>query len=126
MPLLVGEFGGLQTRRGEAACSWPFRSAARVSSAERCVDQPPAASPPSSCRYQRGCYDVAGDPGSRQESCGIDRAMSSAWTARGSRKKQREVVGNTGAFSKDSKLSNQNQRLEIDVAFSARAKAVGT
>ena len=70
MPLLVGEFGGLQTRRGEAACSWPFRSAARVSSAERCVVQPPAASPPSSCRYQRGCYDVAGDPGSRQESCG--------------------------------------------------------
>lgn len=43
--------------------------------AERCVDQPPAASPPSSCRYQRGCYDVAGDPESRQKSCNDDRVL---------------------------------------------------
>ena len=52
----------LQTRRGKAGCSWPFRSA-RVSSAERFVDQPPAAFPSGSCRYQRRCCDVVGGIG---------------------------------------------------------------
>lgn len=58
----VVEFVRLQTRRGEAGCSWPFRSA-RVSSVERCVDQPPAGFPPGSCRYQRRCCDIVGGIG---------------------------------------------------------------
>ena len=52
-----GEFDKVANKKFEAKCSSPFRSA-RVSSVERCVDQPPTAFPPCSCRYQRRCYDV--------------------------------------------------------------------
>lgn len=99
----VDEFVRLQTRRCEAGCNWPFRSA-RVSSVKRCVDQPPTAFPPGSCRYQRRCCDIVGGIGKQA------RIFASRWSAMDclrlrdgevpNRNKQEEVVGNAPAFSK--------------------------